>query len=296
MKRILYKRPIGRIAQQWNTNLRKARKKAGFMQTDLAQVMRDEYGFRSCSQKNISEWENVGKGGEYRFPSYPQMVALAECLDVDVAYLTGDLETERLVDLKIAERLGTDPVLADLIMALEYTKDETIDDDGEKIIVDNGMEAMALFILESSLSGVIAEFRDYVSTYMSARRMDSQREAREEHDRMERAMKIRQFNLIDSFTRMLHERYPMPAKDDEDAYLSEKGKKQAALERQQDEERTRKLLAKMTPEMLDRLKDPNQFAEAIDRITAICQAFASRNEENVKRLRQKIAMTSKMES
>ena len=88
----------------------------------------------------------------------------------------------------------------------------------------------------------------------------------------------------------------MPAKDDEDAYLSEKGKKQAALERQQDEERTRKLLAKMTPEMLDRLKDPNQFAEAIDRITAICQAFASRNEENVKRLRQKIAMTSKMES
>ena len=294
MERISYKRSISRIAQQWNTNLRKARQKIGFTQMDLAQAMRDEYGLRSCSQKNISEWENVGKGGEYHFPSYPQMVALAGCLDVDVAYLTGDLETEHWDDLKIAERLGTDPVLADLIMALQYTKNETIDDDGKKIIVNNGMEAMALFILESSLSGVITEFRDYVSTYMSARRMDSPQEARKECDRMEREMKFRQFNLIDSFTRMLHRQYPMPAKDDEDAYLSEKGKKQAVLERQKEQERTRKLLAKMTP-ALNHWKESNQFAEALDRFTAICQAFASQSDENVKKLRKKVAMTSTTE-
>ena len=99
-------RQSSRVVQEktevWCNNLGKLMKQRGLTQSALAKKMNarfyDGQDSTPFSQKNVSNWVNVGrpdrKGHVRPFPKYEIMLQIADVLEVDLSYITGDIECE----------------------------------------------------------------------------------------------------------------------------------------------------------------------------------------------------------
>lgn len=83
--------------KMWNCRLRGCIKAKHLTQKELAIEFNKKYK-TSCTQRDISRWTNVGtkpqKGRKIGFPSYQNMLNLAEFFDVSVAFLTGETNND----------------------------------------------------------------------------------------------------------------------------------------------------------------------------------------------------------
>lgn len=234
--------------KRWNRNLRCVRTEKRLSQEQLAAQMR-ELGFSTCTQKSISKWEQVGQKPNYVFPPYEKMVGLAKCLEVDVPYLTGDMDGRTYAEEYIAKAIGTDPGVTSLINALRLHAPETssYEDNGETdcIAIDNGADETALFILDFTFIGneFISKYREFIAAWMDIRAQDDTAQARHEQTRYEKELRAAKFDLVDTFQALLRTRYPDP---DLDAFLTEKGqecKDREEQERERIEKERRKELS-----------------------------------------------------
>lgn len=88
-------------AKCWNMRLDKAMKEKGYSQYQFVNKLNERYG-TNFTQAMISDWLHVGEtpkrsdGTERRigFPVYTNMLIIADFLNVDVGYLTGETDAE----------------------------------------------------------------------------------------------------------------------------------------------------------------------------------------------------------
>lgn len=76
----------------WNARLRQCLSERGLKQITFVEDINQKYG-TNYGQKDVSRWLNVGniqKNGAIGFPKYSTMLLIADYLNVDVGYLTGE--------------------------------------------------------------------------------------------------------------------------------------------------------------------------------------------------------------
>lgn len=235
-------------ADRWNRNLRETRSKRKLSQTDLAAMM-NEHGYGPCSQKTISQWEHVGEREGCGFPPYRKMLGLAECLGVDVPYLTGDMDGGTYAQQYVADHLGTDPGVVSIFKELAIiseSKSEFDPDDGSRIeiVKDNDADVYALLLMDSYRTVLAEKYKAFVAAHRDRRLKDDPDDAPDEKRRYLSNLRAARFELVDAFQAMLREKYPDPGLDD---FLTDAGKeKKRRREREEekrDEERRRRLLS-----------------------------------------------------
>ena len=78
----------------WNERLRKLIENKNYRQKEFAKEFNKRYQTK-CTQKDVSRWVNVGTAqgnGTIGFPSYQNMLYIADFFEVSVAYLTGETD------------------------------------------------------------------------------------------------------------------------------------------------------------------------------------------------------------
>ena len=81
-------------ADIWNERLRKLIENKNYRQKEFAKEFNKRYQTK-CTQKDVSRWVNVGTAqgnGIIGFPSYQNMLYIADFFEVSVAYLTGETD------------------------------------------------------------------------------------------------------------------------------------------------------------------------------------------------------------
>lgn len=85
--------------QIWNARLKKCIDNAGYSQQAFATAFNKKYG-TSCTQKSISRWINVGQkqsdNKKIGFPSYENMVKIADFFEKSVSYFTGETDYDSI--------------------------------------------------------------------------------------------------------------------------------------------------------------------------------------------------------
>ena len=105
-------------ADTWNKRLRVLITEKEYSQQSFAKDFNKKYGTK-CTQKDVSRWVNVGmrkeeinpKTGEKEtkiigFPSYQNMICLADFFNVDVGFLTGETDYESFTAERTSNYLG----------------------------------------------------------------------------------------------------------------------------------------------------------------------------------------------
>lgn len=100
-------------AEIWNNRLKQCLKGKGYTQTSFADELnsRNKYLEKSVTQKTVSRWTRVGNiDGKtvIGFPNYDNMVRIAQCLNVNVGYLTGETDNETFTLEKASKLLNLD--------------------------------------------------------------------------------------------------------------------------------------------------------------------------------------------
>lgn len=97
---------IERKQQTWNIRVKKAREKNGITQYALAETINKKYN-TSITQNTVSRWENCsGKKGLKSFPDYVNMLRIADSLDVDIGFLTGETDFHKYSIMDISKETG----------------------------------------------------------------------------------------------------------------------------------------------------------------------------------------------
>lgn len=100
MKKQIILPGIKKAMDCWNERLKKLLDQKGYKQTQFAKMLNERYG-TNFTQPMVNDWLNVGsereRSGKRKilpFPSYPTMFLIAEFLNIDVGYLTGETDEE----------------------------------------------------------------------------------------------------------------------------------------------------------------------------------------------------------
>lgn len=100
MKNHIISSHIEKSERCWRERLKELLKQKGYKQTQFAKMLNERYG-TNFTQPMVNDWLNVGsereRSGKRKilpFPSYSTMVLIAEFLNVDVGYLTGETDEE----------------------------------------------------------------------------------------------------------------------------------------------------------------------------------------------------------
>lgn len=91
---------VKQIAEEWNDRLRELMADRGMSQQELARKINERFNAMGIdyqfTQKNVSAWVNVGlpdgRGGIHPFPKFEIMIQIARFFEVDLGYLTGEIE------------------------------------------------------------------------------------------------------------------------------------------------------------------------------------------------------------
>lgn len=78
----------------WNRRLKNLIESKNYSQKDFSKAFNKRYQTK-CTQKDVSRWINVGtaqRNGIIGFPSYQNMIYIADFFEVSVAYLTGETD------------------------------------------------------------------------------------------------------------------------------------------------------------------------------------------------------------
>lgn len=91
----------------WNERLKKCILDGGYTQESFAHDLNKKYGTK-FTQKTISRWVNLGdaKNGIKSFPDFENMVQVADFLNVDVGYLTGETDEDSFSLEKACSYMG----------------------------------------------------------------------------------------------------------------------------------------------------------------------------------------------
>lgn len=139
----------------WNVRIRKRCAQLNWTQQDLA----DEINARfpndpHVTQSMISHWTRLGKGRS-TFPPYERMRQVAAVLDVEVAYLTGEIDGGTHLEQSAMEYLGLRPAGVKGIQSAMKAKDVS----GRK---RRRLMLNALFSSDSFASGFADALESYV--------------------------------------------------------------------------------------------------------------------------------------
>ena len=100
---------INQKEQIWNTRLKECIDNAGYSQQAFATAFNKKYG-TSCTQKSISRWINVGQKQSNNikigFPSYENMVKIADFFEKSVSYFTGETDYDSIQLEEISDYLN----------------------------------------------------------------------------------------------------------------------------------------------------------------------------------------------
>lgn len=110
---------IGNREDFWNERLKECIAKAGYSsQVSFAKAFNAKYKTK-CTQKDISRWINVGKRkdetnsktkekmqSQIGFPSYQNMLRIADFFDISVSYLTGETNYDTFSYEKASSFIG----------------------------------------------------------------------------------------------------------------------------------------------------------------------------------------------
>lgn len=103
MKKQIISPSIKKAMACWNERLKKLLDQKGYKQTQFAEMLNKKYN-TNFTQPMVSDWLTVGsereRSGKKKilpFPSYPTMLLIAEFLNVDVGYLTGETNEETFI-------------------------------------------------------------------------------------------------------------------------------------------------------------------------------------------------------
>lgn len=92
-------------AECWNHRLQYCLDNKNLTQTEFADRLNERYDTK-FTQTTVSDWLNVDNYRGNRkigFPKYENMVLIAEYLEVDLGYLTGETDTETFTIKKVSE-------------------------------------------------------------------------------------------------------------------------------------------------------------------------------------------------
>ncbi|PJM76072.1 hypothetical protein CSQ87_00570 [Bifidobacterium simiarum] len=207
-----------------------------------------------------------------------KMLALADCLGVDVPYLMGDMEARHYDEQALADRLGIDPGAIALLLEL---KPEIIDG----IRVENGSTVMSEIIVDMFDPMIRSDYERLVKAYMCRRLCDDPQEAEQERERVEQEIRLDRFELVESFSSMLRQRYEAPTAIDD--YLSDKGKQQLAEQQRQQKVKEQRHAKLIPPE---RIGEIAQHLSTVSRtVESYGKTIATIRNEAAARIRQQIA-------
>jgi len=110
MKKQIFISSAEKAAKCWNKRLAATLKKRGYSQHKFKTELNERYG-TNFTQAMISDWLHVGEsprrsdGTEHRigFPVYTNMLIIADFLNVDVGYLTGETDMETFTVEKVSK-------------------------------------------------------------------------------------------------------------------------------------------------------------------------------------------------
>lgn len=110
MKKQIFISNAEKAAKCWNERLDKAMKEKGYSQHKLIKALNERYG-TNFTQAMVSDWLHVGEpskrsdGTERHigFPVYTNMLIIADFLNVDVGYLTGETDMETFTVEKVSK-------------------------------------------------------------------------------------------------------------------------------------------------------------------------------------------------
>ncbi len=113
MKKQIFISNAEKAAGCWNKRLDEALKKRGYSQHKFKTELNKHYG-TNFTQAMISDWLHVGepskrKDGTERhigFPVYTNMLIIADFLNVDVGYLTGETDMETFTVEKVSQYIN----------------------------------------------------------------------------------------------------------------------------------------------------------------------------------------------
>lgn len=147
----------------WNNRLYDQMNKKGCSQTGLAKELNINYN-DSSTQTTIYRWLHVGEklNGAKGFPTYENMMKIADFFNVDVGYLTGETDAESFTIEKAADFLGLS------IDATNAIKDFTNKQSGitkNKIFSRNYIEMLNLVLTSKSFKDVLVALHDYKEAY-----------------------------------------------------------------------------------------------------------------------------------
>ena len=114
----------------WNKRLREALKNKGYTQTKFAKELGKRSG-TDVSQAMVSDWMRVGNKTRNNqtigFPKYSYMVLIAEVLNVDVGYLTGETNMETFTSEKICGFLNISEEALKTVLSITGTDKECME-------------------------------------------------------------------------------------------------------------------------------------------------------------------------
>lgn len=116
-------------AKIWNRRLKQCLEDKGYTQTSFADELNKRFN-KSVTQETVSRWMNAGINKNKKeligFPKYDSMLYIAQCLDVDVGYLTGETDAETFTLEKASELLNLDNEALKSIIKLTQSKKSNI--------------------------------------------------------------------------------------------------------------------------------------------------------------------------
>lgn len=93
----------------WNNRLQEYLDKHDYSQAFFANKLNEFCNYQTnFTQATVNNWLNVGidrSGRKIGMPKYENMVLIAECLNVNVGYLTGETDMETFTNEKICEHI-----------------------------------------------------------------------------------------------------------------------------------------------------------------------------------------------
>ena len=147
----------------WNNRLHDQMKKNGYSQTKLAKVLQDTYN-DSSTQTTIFRWLNIGAKfkGAKGFPKYENMMKLADLLDVDVGFLTGETNGETFTIEKVADFLGLSIEAVTAIRNLTHTQNGI---SYNIMLSKDYVDTLNSILTSKALIDVLSALEDYKESY-----------------------------------------------------------------------------------------------------------------------------------
>ena len=116
-------------AECWNHRLQFCLDNKNLTQTEFADRLNERYDTK-FTQTTISDWLNVDNYRGNRkigFPKYENMVLIAEYLEVDLGYLTGETDMETFTIKKVSEYTNLTGDAVNAILKITGSKRSCID-------------------------------------------------------------------------------------------------------------------------------------------------------------------------